>query len=128
MDVGERRGCIADELWSYAVRTDPQTTSLLSVILGRSPEARRFAASLARLLGQHTLTPSLAADAARLVASETSRFGREMKQLVEDLEGGASFSDAIECRSKYFDPLFVACVSAADSREQLQTVLSMLSK
>lgn len=128
LQVGEEQGDLAGELAAFARRLDPRADDRLSRAAGRSPEAVRFAAALARLLRDRSLTLRVVEDAGRLAAAGRRSFQAAVAGLVSDMRGGMPFAEALGQRHDYFDPLFCQFVHAAEGRDQLRAVLERLGR
>ena len=127
IEVGEERGRLDAELAAAARRLDPSIERRVAAAIGRRPSVREFATSLARLLAEHPLTVGLVNDAARLVGAPDRGFRRALPRLLDDFEGGYPLADALARHPAVFDPLFVACLAHADTRDSMRRILARLS-
>ena len=126
LEIGESRGCLAPELTAAAHRLDPLIDVHFPRAIRRRDAVRQFAATLSRLLVGHPLTIDLVLDAARRVGRRDKRFHRAAQRLADDIEGGLPFADALAEQPKIFDPLLVACIAHAHTREATRQVLMRL--
>ena len=55
-------------------------------------------------------------------------FSKALRQVRRAVQGGASLADAMAQHPRYFDPLFVATVSAGESSGALETVFNQVSE
>jgi type II secretory pathway component PulF len=128
LDVGEERGDLPGSLAVFACQCGPRPGARLAAAVGQRPEATRFAAALARLLGDRRLTVGLVEEAARLAAGDGSAFAAAAERVVAAMRDGATFPQALARESGSFDPLFCALVGAPDGRDGLRAVLARLGE
>ncbi|OWK45009.1 type II secretion system F family protein [Fimbriiglobus ruber] len=127
LEVGEERGCLAEQLAAFARWHDPQAGARLAAEVGRSPGAARFAAALATLLSDRRLTVSLVEDAGRL-AGGGNRFNQTIGRLATSVRNGVTFTDALAREKATFDPLFCLMVKTPEHRSELRAVLARLGE
>jgi type II secretory pathway component PulF len=126
LEVGEEHGSLVEELFAFAHGLCPDAAQLLRQTVGRRAEATRFAAALARLLREHGLTVQTVMAAGNLAAAGNNDFRQVIQALVEDMESGGNFTDALRQHPSYFDPLYCGFLEAADSRQQVRACLERL--
>ena len=127
--VGETRGCLAQELVQFARRLHPDPAAAVARAVGRSREATRFAAALARLLRDRPLNLPVLREAAEIAAEGNSRFLEALRDVEERVQGrGRSLTDSLGHHPRYFDRLYIALLDAAETRRQTRQCFEMLGK
>jgi type II secretory pathway component PulF len=124
--VGEGHGNLAEEMFAVARTLTPRAPRRLRKAVGRSVEATRFAAALARLLREEGLTEKVVASAGNVAAAGSRRFRHVVAAIVADMDSGRSFAEALSRYPRYFDPLYCGILAAADSRSRLRLCLERL--
>lgn len=124
VDVGESRGCLANELSAFARSRDPQSAIRLAMSVGRSDDVTRFMNALARLLIDHRLTIDMLADAARVAAGAGSHFEFVVAKIIEDMKDGRSISEAMQRQSDAFDSFLRSLIKASPGRDVLRKTLA----
>src|SRR5262249_34684967 len=119
--VGEDEGCLPSELCAFARQFDPNAEVRLRQAVGRSHAAIRFAAALARLLRDRSLTLDVVEHAGRLAAEGSKSFLTIVNVIIVDMENGAPFHEALQKHSGHFDKLYCRFVQAANGREQMRS-------
>jgi type II secretory pathway component PulF len=128
LEIGEEQGCLAEELFAFARRLHPDPPAALQRATGRRPEATRFAAALARLLGERSLTLDVVEAAGRVAAAGNRAFLGAVGQVMKDMENGGTLAEALRRHPGYFDPLYCRLVEAAQTREQVRLNLERLGR
>lgn len=128
LQVGEDHECLAEELFAFARRFDPQVKNRLNRRLGRSKEAIQFAAALARFLRSHPLTVEAIENAGRLAASGNKAFQAVVAEIREAINDGYSFAEALQRHPAYFDLLYCRFVQSASGRAAMCAVLEELGQ
>ncbi len=139
LTIGENEGGLVEELLAFARRGESQPGRRFRRVIGRDECASTFAAALARRLKEGPLTVQAVCSAGQVASAGRRRPAKVMARLVDDLESGHSLADALARPSwrwnrwglpvfrATFDPLFLAFVEAAQSREELRNCLARLS-
>jgi len=128
LEIGEEYGCLTDELLAFVRQDRWFTPTRYRKAIGRRTETANFAAALARLLREHSLTGSLVFAAGRLSGSRGDRFLRTLKYVVEDMEDrGRTFPDALRRHPRYFDVVFCQFLESKQSREEIRECLERLA-
>ncbi len=127
--VGEERGCLVEELESFARRTARFTMRKYHRAIGRRPEAVDFAAALARLLRDHHLTVRAIRDAGQLSTDGRGRFSGIIEDVARRVEDGRStFPNALAQHPRHFDGLFRGFLESASSRDEMRRCLERLGE
>jgi type II secretory pathway component PulF len=126
--TGEEMGPLADEMAAYA-RSHVGDDRAVHRAFGRTAACATFAALLARLLADRPLTPELVVAAGRVVAGRYPEFTPGVLQQIHNaLVNGVEFHDTIRDHPALFDPLFVRCAAACQTRPALRDALGRLGR
>jgi hypothetical protein len=127
LEIGQEYDCLNDELLAFVRRDRWFTPALYCKAIGRRPETVNFAAALSRLLREHSLTGRLVLAAGRLSGSRGDRFLRVVEEVVEDMEDGLTFTDALSRHPRYFDVVFCRFLESKQSRDEIRECLARLA-
>ena len=125
--VGQEHGNVVEELKAFAARIGRLSPESYARAIGRSREAKVFAAALARLLREERLTVKVVASAGEVAADGEARFLRVIRDVARDMENnGSSLVGALRDHSQDFDPLYCGLLEAANSRAEMRECLERL--
>jgi type II secretory pathway component PulF len=124
--VGEELGCLGEELSAFAARHRSASPARFLRAIGRSPEATRFAAALARLLREHRLTVRVVRAAGLIAGAGGGSFSRAVDDIARRMENGGPFVDALRRHPAHFDALYCGLLDAAESRDEMRACLERL--
>lgn len=127
--VGQARGCLAQELSQFARRLHADPVAAVTRAVGRSREATRFAAALARLTREHPLNLPVIREAGEIAAEGNGRFLEALRDIENRMQGyGRSLTDSLSRHPRYFDRLYIALLQAAETRRQTRQCFEMLGR
>ena len=124
--VGENHSCLVEELSSFASRTSRFTPETFLRAIGRSEEARDFAAALSRLLRDHRLTLREVEAAGQVADNSKGQFSRVVDQVAKLMQNGTSLPDALREYPAHFDSLYCGLLESTKSREEMKSCLENL--
>jgi type II secretory pathway component PulF len=128
LEIGQEYDCLTVELLAFVRQDRWFTSARYRKAIGRRTETANFAAALARLLREHSLTGSLVLAAGRLSGSRGVRFLHTLKDVVEDMEDrGRRLPEALRRHPRYFDVVFCRFLESKESREEIRECLERLA-
>lgn len=117
---------LADDLHALARSLHPRACRTFARRIGRSSRAVQFASALARRLGQEGLTVRSVTEAGAVASAGSRRFARKVESIARDMRDGGSLVDGLRRYRRHFDPIFLAILEAARSKEEMRLALERL--
>lgn len=125
---GDGTLALADELRAVARSLHPRASRSFARRIGRSRRAVQFASALARRLRQEGLTVRAVTEAGAVASAGSRRFARMIERIAADMRDGGTLMDGLRRYRRQFDPLFIASLEEADSKDQMRRVLEQLGE
>jgi type II secretory pathway component PulF len=127
--TGEEVGPLGDEMLAYAKSHVGGNERVLHRAFGRTAAAAAFAAGLSRLMTERPLTLDIIVAAGRLVVGRYPEFTPLiLREIHDEILGGAVLAEAVRRHPSLFDPLFIHCVAACETRPALRAALERLGR
>ena len=128
LESGDGTQVLAEELLALARSLHPRAARSYARRIGRSRRAILFASALARRLRQESLSVRAVAEAGVVASAGSRRFARLMARVADEMREGASLVDALRDHRRHFDPIFLAALEAAGSKDEMRRTLDQLGE
>ena len=119
---------LADELRALARSLHPGASRSFARRIGRSLWRRSVRVRVGRRLRHERLTVRTVIDAGALASAGSRRFARTMEAVANRMRDGDSLVEALSRHPRHFDPIFLATLQEARSRDEMRRALEQLGE